>query len=136
VPDYLLTFHAYGTWMPARAEGSFHSKRGYQPQSHRLAQRYRAKQQEPSARFSQRAQRVLIEAARETAAAKRITIHAIATDDAHVHIICEWEDDRSPARVQDRMKHALAQRLNENIGRRSWFSRGGKPKAVADVEHF
>ena len=137
VPDYLFTFHAYGTWMPDRSEGSVHWKRGYQPQNIGLAEAYRSKQRERSARFDEGAQRLIIEALLETAHVKQVTIHAVGTDDTHIHIVCEWRDDaRSAEQLQNRLKHAVTLRLNERLGRRTWFSKGGHRKAIRDIRHF
>lgn len=138
MPDYLFTLHAYGTWMPDRLEGSVHWKRGYSPRNEGMAGAYRARQREPSARFDKRAQRVRIEALLETAQMKCVTVHAVATDDSHIHFVCEWDDDdgRSAEHLQNRLKHAMTLRLNERIGRRSWFTKGGHRKPVADVTHF
>ena len=96
MPGCLFTFHAYGTWMPDRGEGSYHWKRGYQPRNEGLGASYRAKLHEPPAHFDCDMQRVLIEAVLETAPFKRITVHAVATEDTHLHAVCEWDVDREP----------------------------------------
>ena len=81
---------------------------------------------------------MIIEALLETASAKRVVMHAIATDDTHIHAICEWadQDGRSAEHLQARLKHAATLRLNERVYRRRWFTKGGHRKEVGDVRHF
>ena len=135
MPDFIVTLHAYGTWMPDRPQGFFHWKRGYQERDDELADSYRRRQSESSAFFDETVQRALIEAVLESATFRSLTIHAVATDDAHVHVLCAWEDGRPADTVRERLKYALTRRLNERIHRRTWFAKGGHEKQVADEGH-
>ncbi len=132
----LLTLHAYGTWMPDRPEGSVHWRRAYQPQHDKLAREYRYKQREPIAHFDDREQRILINTLFATCPLKQIALHAVATDASHLHALLSWRDERDARLVQERIKISLTAALNNDVGHRTWFTRGGHRKRVFDRAHF
>ena len=136
MPVSHITLHAYATWMPDRVQGSVHWQRGYQSKDNRLADVYRMNQREPAASFDEGVQRTFIDAALETATHRSLRIHAIATEPAHVHIICSWTDARAPEFVRDRLKRAMSRRLNAEHGPRTWFTRKGDCTPVRNREHF
>lgn len=136
MPVVLFTLHAYGTWMPDRPQGSFHHERGYQKSDAKLAAAYRTKQQWPAAHFDAKTQQVILNTLLELRSFQHLDLYGIAIDPSHVHVVAAWKDDRTPEQVQDRLKHAVSQRLNESITKRPWFTRGGHDRRVRDRDHL
>lgn len=136
MPVCHLVIHAYGTWMPDRPEGYYHHALGYREQDVDVADRYRERQAEPAARFDVRAQRLLVQTLIDAAGPQRLTIYAVASDEAHLHVLVGWTDGRTGDAVHDRLKQSLARGLNAAGPRRRWFVRKGWVERVSDEAHF
>ena len=132
----LFTFHAYATWIPDRPQGYYRNHTGLCPTNVEEAAAYRRRQREPAADLAETVQRSMIEELLAAAQHQRLVVYAAATDDAHLHAVMAWEDDRTPDRVQFSLKGSLTRRLNASHGRRRWLGRNGHDRRVRDGAHF
>ena len=128
--------HAYGTWLPDRPQGYVHHADGLRPADPDMADAYRRRQREPTARFDAGVQRLMIEVAIGAQDPQRITIHSCGTDPAHLHVALAWRDDRATEAVCRALKQSLTRSLNTAIGRRTWFTKGFDRKPVRDAGHL
>ncbi|MEM8875697.1 MAG: hypothetical protein AAGD32_15735 [Planctomycetota bacterium] len=136
MPVYLITLHAYGTWLPDRKQGSVHWRRGLQGKSDSLARAYRRKQRQAPAEFDVLTQNHIANEFQSAAPHQGFTAYAAALDPTHVHLLLGWRGDRSASRMRINLKHSLTQRLNREVRRRTWFSKGGHEKRVHDPQHM
>ena len=132
----LLTFHAYGTWMPDRPQGYYRNRDGLREANDAEADWYRGRQKEPTVRFDRRIQRAMVDALVAAAGFQRWTFVAAATDDCHLHVLAGTSDERDGDELQRLIKKALTYDLNAMFGRRTWFSRNGHNRRVRDREHY
>lgn len=132
----LFTFHAYGTWLPDRMEGSYHWKRGYQPQNIKLGHEYATKQKEVTARFGAVEHRVIIGAILAASAFQDLRLHFATVDDTHIHILASWRGRRDERLVQQRLKYSITRQLNQQCARRTWLSKDGHRRYVNNELHF
>ena len=135
MPCFHFTWHAYGSWLPDHAEGSFHWSRGWQPPDKALATCYREKQQETVAHFSATSQHGLISTLVDIAQLLEFRLHFVATETTHIHVLASWPDERPGKRLRRSIRRSLTDWLNR-IQRRKWFSRGGGCWQVTSEEHF
>ncbi|MEM8782412.1 MAG: transposase, partial [Planctomycetota bacterium] len=136
VPVHLFTFHAHGSWMPDRPEGYVKRRHGVLPTDPKMANAYRARQNNPSTTFAPEIREAIIDLLRAAAEAQQVQLHAVATDPTHVHALVAWNSARTVIQVRANMKESLTRRLNQRFGRRAWFSRGGHDRRVRNREHF
>jgi hypothetical protein len=136
MPVYLITLHAYGTWLPDREEGYRHHTRGRLGPNREEADRYRERQAQAAATFTRPVQRILIRSTLEAAARQRLRPYFIATDPTHTHSLLGWTDRRPAENVRERLKQSLSRDLNGMVERRRWFVRNGWVERVNDERHF
>jgi REP element-mobilizing transposase RayT len=81
-------------------------------------------------------QDLLIEAVLGTGAPLDATIHAIATEPTHIHVLVSWAHSRTFRSMRASIRGAMTRVLNERFGKRTWFSDSPSRKRVLDHEHF
>ena len=135
MPCYHFTWHAYGTWLPDRAEGSVHWSRGRQASSQAMATRYREQQRERTVVFSQQMQLDIISELVLSAYHASFRLHFVGTDTSHVHVPVSWKDERAWQQLRKTMRRSISLRLNKRR-RRRWLSRGEDVKQVRTMEHL
>lgn len=132
----MLTFHAYGSWMPDRDQGSFHYRRGKQATSLALAARYRERQRESVAVFTTPVQKEIIRTLLNGANLLELEAYEISTDRTHAHLLAGWRRPLQSQRLRSSLKRAMTLSLDRSFGRRAWFSRGGDTSRVSGRPHF
>ena len=139
MPCFLFTYHAYGTWLPDRADGYVHWREGLQPRDDELAKAYQQKMRlaaTSEAQFEQTSQELLVDELQRGARFQQFRLHAVATELTHVHAILSWSDERRPAQLSEAMKKSLSLRLTREIAKRKWLAKGGSMRQVKNQEHF
>ncbi len=136
MPVYLFTFHAYGTWMPDKPKGYVQRGKGILPADPTMANSYKDRQRQEATTFNRSTQQTLINIVREACYHQSLRLHAITTDASHVHILISWPAGKPVVRIRQNLKQSLTRRLNEQIRKTQWFSRGGSQKRVKDRKHF
>ncbi|GEM_PF-516676 len=136
MPVYLLTVHAYRSWMPDRPEGYVRRGEGILPTDPELAEVYNAIANEPAIRFGDEQQQLLIDESLTTSAKQSLRCHFAATDPTHIHLLLSWKTAKTSAAVRKSIKTSLTLRLNLECEQRTWFSRSGSRKRVTDEDHF
>lgn len=136
MPVYLFTFHGRGTWMPDHPRGYVHPKRGLQPCDPVMGANYRRNQREPAVFFDAEHQRVIIEASRRAAPFLDITIHAVANEPTHSHVLASWKHDRVASSLRRSLRRALSITLNEAFGKRDWFAEKPPLRRVRTYDHL
>lgn len=136
MPCRLLTFHAYGSWMPDHRRGYVRRRQGILPPDPRMAARYRRRAAESPVQFDAEVQRAAIDVLVRSQDPQRFDLHAIACDPTHLHILISWRDDRPPRHMQTILKTSLTRHLNAHLTRRRWFSENASRKPVSDRAHF
>ncbi len=137
MPCYLFTYHGYGTWMPDRPQGYVHRTNGLQPRNQAMAEKYRQRQREPVVAFTPQMQALLVETARAAGGFIAATVHAVATDPTHVHVLVSWRDEgRTWKSARASIRSAMSRKLNETYERRTWFADTPSRKQVKDRAHF
>jgi hypothetical protein len=136
VPVYHFTYHAFGTWMPDHGHG--YTRRGARvlPPDPSIADRYRARMSQPPMRFTPGIQRIMIEELQAACEAQGYTLHSVATDATHLHVVVSWDSDRSWQRVRAGLQSSLSRRLNALHGKRKWFVANPSRKRVKDPAHL
>ena len=122
--------------MPDHAEGYARRGDGVMEADEMMARRYRKKQKGHVVVFDLVKQRVLVEALRKGGERQRVRVHAVGTDESHVHAVVSWEDERDVERVRGTLRASLSRRLNGEFGKREWFSKTGHWKRVVGRSHF
>lgn len=135
MPCYLFTWHTYGSWLPDRQQGYVHWNRGLSASSLALAACYREQQKDSAVRLSLEQQELLIKELLLASNFQRFTLHAVACEDSHTHVLISWKDSRQPEVLKRSMRHSMSKKLNQLENRR-WFSRGGNTSRVRDQRHF
>ncbi len=136
MPVVHFTFHAYGSWMPDRAEGFVRRGEGVLPPNDDTADWYRTQMSADAVTWTAAQQRVVLEALLEKCAVRGWTLHAGATERTHVHVVVSWDDDVEARSVRQALKEGVSRRLGERFGRRSWLAEGGSMKRIKDAEHL
>ncbi|MCA9235718.1 MAG: hypothetical protein KDA44_09610 [Planctomycetales bacterium] len=130
MPYVLLTYHAYGSWLPDRPQGFVHWHEGLQRQNKRLARVYRATMTADEVTFDLAVQRTMIAAVRDAAGFQRFRVHAIACEPTHLHAVASWRDGRPLDALSTGIKTSLTRRLNLEHGRGMWLSKGASKQPV------
>ncbi|QDT01351.1 transposase [Adhaeretor mobilis] len=136
MPCYLFAYHAYGSWMPDRPQGYVHWKEGLKPPDKERADEYRRKQSNPTVVFERVVQQHICDGVREACSYLDARCHAVATDPSHAHTLISWRTERNSKSISRSLKISLSRRLNEQIARQQWFSKGGSRQAVKVMDHF
>lgn len=132
---YLITLHTYASWLPDRAEGYVHWKRGLSTPNTALAACYREEQKESTVFLSTDIQKSIISEIVKASPLQRFRLHAVACEHSHVHILLSWRDNRVATALRKSLRYSLAFMLNRQE-RRRWFSRGGSLRRVRTQNHF
>ena len=136
MPVYHFTFHAYGTWLPDRPEGSFKYHQGWQPPGHARAETYRSQMTDEPARFNNKAQQLLLDTLRKGETLQNYDLYALATDESHAHAVIAWRDEREPVRIRSQVKSSMTRAINQSFGKRKWFVYGAGQTPITDEEHL
>ncbi len=136
MPCFLLTYHAHGSWLPDRSRGYVRRMQGIQSPDVKMAKCYRRNLKQAVVTFDGRTQRLLTAGVHEACIFLSARCHGVATDGSHVHLLVSWRSDRSWESVSEAIKTALTRRLNKDILRQNWFSKGSSRKRVKDYSHF
>ena len=132
----LLSYHAFGSWLPGRKQGYFRNKSGIRPTNPAAADWYRHVQHRESESFVTAVQQCMIDACEEAEIYQRFELYGVATDPSHLHVLVAWDDDRLPSQMRRNLKQSLTRNLNQTFCHRQWFSRGGNDRRVRDRDHF
>jgi hypothetical protein len=133
---YLITVHAYRSWMPDRPEGYVRRGAGILPTDPELAEVYNAIAIEPAVRFGDEQQQLLIDESLAASAKQSLRCHFAATDPTHIHLLLSWKTAKTSAAIRKSIKTSLTRRLNQECEHHIWFSRSGSRKRVTDEDHF
>ncbi len=134
---YLFTFHAYRSWNADKPQGYVTKGGGVLPPDKERAEQYNRNAKHPPITFDAAAQRVLVDAVRETSNANGWRLHQINATTTHIHILVSWGGFFEWAEVSRTLKRKLGAALSSTLDRPGpWFSRGGSRKRVNDRKHF
>ncbi len=136
MPVCLFTFHAHGSWMPDHTRGYVQRKKGVLPPDPAMAENYRRRARTSDVRFDDETRPLLIALVREACEHQQLRLHGVATDPTHLHLVVSWKETTQAKSVRANLKQSLTRRLNERVGSRVWFSRGGHSRKVEDAEHL
>lgn len=136
MPVYLFTLHAYRSWMPDRERGYVRRGEGLLESDPQMAKAYECRATQELVEFDDELQRLMIEAVLESCEHQNYRLHFVATETSHVHILVSWKSDKKWKVVRRGLRSSLTRKLNEEIEKRDWFSRGGSRKRVKDRKHF
>ncbi|MBI1369743.1 MAG: hypothetical protein GC162_13940 [Planctomycetes bacterium] len=101
-----------------------------------MAKAYRAQQREGAVLFEREHQLLIVRIARGADAFIDAIVHAVATEPTHAHVLISWKHDRDWKSMRTSVRSAITRALNEQFGKRSWFSDSPSRKRVHDIEHF
>jgi len=136
MPCYLFTFHAHGTWLPDKAKGYVHRNKGLKAKDESMASSYRANQKYPTISFSKAHQKLIAASLRDVGPHLDVTIHAIAAEPTHFHVLASWNHERKWDSIRRSLRTAVSLALNGKFGKRVWLVRNSSRKQVKDDEHF
>jgi len=136
MPCYHFTYHGHATWMPDRPQGYVHRQRGLQPSDPQMAHRYRQQQKEPAVAFDETHFNLMRDAAIGTQAHIDVVIHGVAADVTHFHVATSWAHERTFKSIRTGIRSAMSRTLNQQFGKRTWFSDSPSRKQVKDHQHF
>ena len=136
MPCYLFTYHAYGSWMADRPGGFVHRGQGLLPPDHKLAAHYRHNVAQDYLPFDANVQRLIVEECVVASEKQSFRLHHVATDPSHAHVLISWPDDRPWQPLRNGVKSSFTRRLNRDVRRRKWFSKGASRKQVRNRFHF
>jgi len=136
MPCYLFTYHGHGTWMPDHRSGYVRRKAGVVTADQRMALCYRKNMKQKTVAFDGMLQKHLIEGIRTACQFLEVRCHGIATERSHVHLLISWTSARTWQSIHQALKTSLTRRLNGQVRRQKWFSKGGSRKRIEDREHF
>lgn len=136
MPCYHFMYHAYGTWMPDKDKGYVKRKQGIQPRDEDMARNYRANQKQRAVYFDQQQQAEIAATLRVAGEHLDATVHCIAIEPTHIHVITSWTHDRYWQSMRASIKSAVTRMLNQQFGKRTWLVKGASRKRVKDHDHF
>jgi REP element-mobilizing transposase RayT len=134
---FMLTLHAYRSWMPDHPRGFVIRGKGIQGPDPRLARRYHALARHERMVFSDERCEQIIAAVREECEKQQWRLLAIVVVWTHMHVIVSWQGFRSVKRVRAVLKRAITTWLRDWSGeQRKWLAGGGSIKRVRDRDHY
>ena len=136
MPCFLFTYHAHGSWLPDRSRGYVRRKEGIQVADANMAACYRRNLKQAVVVFDKRIQAVQITGVLEACTCLAARCHGIGTDGSHIHLLVSWNSERSWESVSEAIKSSLTRRLNKQVYRQKWFSKGSSRKRVRDRSHY
>ena len=122
--------------MPDEDDGYVKRGEGRLPQDIILAARYRAAMAEPEVDFSDVHQRAMIDEVHIAAGKQRFSVHFVATEPTHIHVLVSWKNDRPFEKLRASIRQSLSRRLGKDFEKRTWLSEGGSRRRVSNQEHF
>ena len=137
MPCYLFTYHTYGSWLPDRPQGYVRRGDGILPQDRELSALYRSLMTQGAVTIGEEVQLTVIETLREAAPHVDCRVHAVATDDQHIHLLVSWTDEQrdwKPTRAS--FKKSVTLKLKSTHDLKKWFSRDASRNRVNDRTHF
>jgi hypothetical protein len=136
MPCYLVTYHAYGSWLPDRKQGYVKRKQGLLARDAKAATQYRNAMKESIVSFTSAIQSSIIDAILGSQTKQQFEPYFIATDKTHVHVLIAWRNDRTWLQLRSRVKGSISRRLKRECGERTWLLEGASRKRVKDRAHF
>ena len=137
MPRFVLTLHAYGSWLADKDEGwTDRRKKETQAPSLALGQRQRLSMAHDERRFSPKLQRVAAEALLAAAAPLHLRVWAIGTCATHVHPLVGWRDDREATAVRRSLKRSVSLGLKAAGAPLPFLAGGGNLRRVLNEESF
>jgi hypothetical protein len=136
MPCYMFTYHGKATWMPDHARGYVHRIDGLLPPDPNMAAYYRLNQKNPTVRFDESMQHVMVETARNTGEFIKAIVHGCAMENTHLHVVVSWEHDRDWKSMRASIRSAISRALSAKFCKREWFSDSPSRKRVRNHEHF
>ncbi len=137
MPVYLLTYHAYRSWMPDRRQGYVKRGQGILPRDDETARVYNRRAKHPPVQFDEEQRRLLIETAATVCRECQWELYEMVAVSSHVHLLLGWRSDLAVQAVSNRLKRRLGAARSKAADKPGpWFSRGLSRKRVADESHF
>lgn len=141
MPVYLLTYHAYQSWMPDHPRGYTRRDEGVLPPDSEMSKSYRRLAHHEEIVFTERHQRIILDTAIAFCAKDDVRVHYIVTVDTHAHVLLSWKDHQVVVdRVYSRLKQSLGFSLASEFSTKGcpYFSKGGGDdrKPVRHRDHF
>ncbi len=137
MPRFVLTLHAYGTWLADKDEGwTDRRKKETQAPSAALGNQQRLSMKHANCRFSERLQRVAAEGVIASARPLRLKVWTIGTSSTHVHPLVGWRDDRTAAMVGRSLKRSVSLGLKVAGEQMPFLAGGGNLRRVLSEESF
>ena len=134
---YVLTFHAYRSWLPDRPQGYVRRGKGIQAPDKKMAELYKRDAKHPAMRFDAQMQEILVTTTRSICAKRAWRLHQGRTTTTHVHALVSWREFVEWKSVSNTLKRCLGAELRKSLDRRGpWFSRSSSRKRVRDERHF
>jgi len=78
----------------------------------------------------------MFDAVREKQTHMPITIHGLAADATHLHVLVSWTHDKTFEQIRASIKSSVTRIMNDRFGSRTWISRDPSRKRVKDHAHF
>ncbi|MBB6440595.1 hypothetical protein [Phycisphaera mikurensis] len=137
MPRFLLTLHAYGTWLADKEEGwTDRRKKQTQPPAPRLGRWQRLSIKHPERRFSPRVQRLAGEAILASASPLRLKVWTIGSSLTHLHPLVGWSDERPAPSIRRSIKRSVSTALREAGEPLPFLSEGGNLRRVLNADGF
>ncbi len=136
MPCYLVTYHAYGSWMPDHLRGFVKRRQGILAPDKEMAEQYRDNLKQAVVRFTGGIQREIISGALEACGHQDLRCHYIATESTHVHVLVSWKCNHTWKLIRKQIRSNITRRLNAIFRRQEWFSKSPSRKRVKDRKHF
>lgn len=137
MPCYLFTYHTHGSWLPDRPQGYVRKHEGILPQDKQLARLYRNLMTQGEVSLAEEIQLVAIQKLLEAGPYIDCRVHAVVTDEKHIHLITSWHDtERGWMQTRSSFKKSLTIGLKASHDAKRWLSRGASRKQVNDRLHF
>ncbi len=86
--------------------------------------------------FDVNVQRVMIDELLVASGFQKFRLHAVGSDESHLHVLSSWRDDRIGDQLQRSIRSSLSRRLNKEFGKRTWFVENSSHRRVKTRDHF
>ena len=137
MPVYLLTHHAYASWMPDRPQGYVRRNKGILPSDNQMAGRYRRQAKHAEVVFDDDDGWLLIETADGLCRDNEWLLYEMVVVSSHTHILLGWKSEEEVRSVSNQLKRRCGSALSKQANRPGpWYSRGFSRKQVKHDSHF
>jgi len=134
---YLITLHAYRSWMPDHRRGFVVRGKGIQPPDVQRARWYHRLARHERMTFDDARCDQIIAAVHDVVKQQGLRLRAVVAVWTHVHVLLSWEGFRSAKRVRAVVKRAISTWLRDCSGEQcKWLAGGGSVKRVYDAPHY